>query len=134
MTKQEEIAQLRKHPKHYLWDIPRSLWTQQDLINLMNPDQEPVNPQKRQYNKQEELVSDVKPKAPFIKPRKSKKPYSSKVIFTKDGKSTTYASIAEASRLTEIPLGDIYAFANNQRKPTDSSSWVKVLNTELINS
>jgi hypothetical protein len=37
MTKQEEILKLRDHPNHYLWNVPRNQWTNEDLENLKNP-------------------------------------------------------------------------------------------------
>jgi hypothetical protein len=136
MTRQNELIQLRKYPHHYLWDIPRARWTNDDLENLNNPKEFKGIPSKRTYRKKSNVSDAHEDLQPYIKktigPRKATKPYLSKVVFTKDGISQTFPSIAQAARDTAEPIGNIYAFANNHRQPMDGSTWKKVINENSV--
>jgi hypothetical protein len=84
MTKQEEITQLRKYPKHYLWDKERKDWTKDDLAALRNPNESQVQ------------------KKGLIK--KNKLP----VIGKKDGIEKEFATIKEAAVEMGVSTAAIY--------------------------
>lgn len=130
MNRQDEILQLRKYPHHYLWDIPRIDWTDDDLENLKNPEEMKGVQTKRKYvkdtNKEADEVAFV-PAAKKEKKRKTTKPYLTEVVFTKNGVSQNFKSVVQASQITGEPVGNIYPFITGIRTPKDGSTWKKAL-------
>ena len=82
-TRQQEIIELRKYPRHYLQNVVRWKWTDQDIENLFNGSKNP------------DLA------------RKHIKIYGQRVSMTDNGVVTEFDSIPKAVKSTGITIGTL---------------------------
>lgn len=99
MTREQERQILRQNMNHYLWNKPRTQWTEQDLINLEG----------------KSIGGNPKPETVYERPR-TRKVYKQPVIAVKDGKEIIFESVALCAAELEIEPNAIYAKINGRQK------------------
>ncbi|NRT11504.1 hypothetical protein [Flavobacterium sp. 14A] len=104
MTKEEEILKLREFPHHYLWNKRRSEWTEADLYNLENADENSRKCNGKNVNNQQPVIQIL------------------------DGEKIQFESCSEASRRTGVSIQGIYRVVNGHQATAGGCKWEKASN------
>lgn len=104
MTHQDEITQLRKFPRHYLWNKQRSKWTAEDIKNFNSLSLETAVVYAKRKNTGQPVIQ-------FIGEEKIE-----------------YPNVVVASLKTGISKSSIYNAVNGEAVTAGGFKWEKVNN------